>query len=80
MINHTWRQLGEYNITVTASDGQGNEITKRTMNIIPSVDSGGKIPESNNFLLILLALLALMVLLLLFLLGKQRKDNDDEEK
>lgn len=80
MINHTWRQLGEYNITVTVSDGQTEAMTKRTMSIIPPIESGAKIPESNNFLLILLAILALMFLLYFLLLGKRKKDDEEEEK
>ena len=79
MINHTWRQLGEHNITITASDGHTAAETKRTMSIIPSIDSGAMIPESNNFLLLLLALLALMFLLYFLLLGKRKKDDEEEK-
>ncbi len=79
VINHTWTQLGGYNITITATDGQDNAITKRTMKIIPSINSGAKIPESNNFLLILLALLALMFLVYFLLLGKRKKDDEEEK-
>jgi hypothetical protein len=79
MINHTWRQLGEYNITITASDGHTEAMTKRTMRIILPIDSGAKIPESNNFLLIILALLALMFLLYFLLLGKRKKDDEEEK-
>jgi chitodextrinase len=79
MINHTWTQLGEYTITLTATDGQDNAITKRTLKIIPPFVSGAKIPESNNFLLILLALLALILLLYFLLFGKRKKDDEEEK-
>jgi chitodextrinase len=79
IINHAWTKPGEYNITVTAYDGQTDATTKKTIEIHPPLDSGAKIPESSNFLLILLALLALMLLLLFFLLAKRRK-NEEEEK
>jgi chitodextrinase len=75
MINHTWTKPGEYNITVTASDGQTAATTSRTIEIYPPINSG-KIPQSSNFLLILLALLALMFLLFFLLLGKRRKDEE----
>jgi chitodextrinase len=74
IINHAWTKPGEYNITVTAYDGQTDATTKKTIEIHPPLDSGAKIPESSNFLLILLALLALMLLLLFFLLAKRRKN------
>jgi hypothetical protein len=79
MVNHAWTKPGEYNITVTASDGHTDATTKKTIEIYPPIDSG-KIPQSSNFLLILLALLALMFLLFFLLLGKRRKDEEDEEK
>jgi chitodextrinase len=80
IINHTWKKPGQYNITVTASDDQTDATTKKTIEIYAPKDSGTKIPESSNFLLVLLALLALMVLLLIVLLGKRSKDEEDKEK
>jgi len=79
-IHHKWIFPGEYNITVTAFDGQTDATTTKAIKIYTPNKLGADIPESNNFLFILLALLALMFLLLYFLLRKRRKDEEKEDK
>ena len=67
-IEHTWDEPGEYQIKVTASDGQSQSTSELTVEITNEI-------EAENIALVILAILALLGLIYAAIRRKKKKQQ-----